>query len=207
MTLKARYAVIGTNVHRALEVLRETLAAILAVEAGLVDVELALYLGEELVIGHLRVLLGSDDTRDVAAHFATSDGVAPSGVYAVAALDAIEEDGRAELSRQGCDGGAHIHRLAAIGAVALGSDGDIAALLHHLHTVEDGADVGGLLLDRNGLNEISYQRRDPAVRENVLGRHVIDRLAEGHSHEELVKGRLMIVENEIWSLDVGFELV
>ena len=78
------------------------------------------------------------------------------------------------------------------GPVALGGQADAAAFPGDPDAVFHRLDVGGLLLDGDGSHQPAEQIRYPAQGENILGGQIVNRLTEGHAHEELVEAGLVV---------------
>ena len=203
---KGRKTAIGADVDGPFQIFRALAVQEFMIRIGFVDVKTFLNHGEKLVSGHLFVFLGFDDLGNVTAHGAFADDVAPTGMHAVSAFNAVERDGKPQLFGEKGDRGKHKFGLSAVRAVALGRERDRAALLGYAQTIFDGADIGRLLFDRNGRNEIADQGGYPALGENIFRCQIIDRTVEGRADEELVKGSLMIEKHQILSAVLLLEL-
>ena len=196
VTLKNRKSTVGTGVKGTFDILCAVFMYEGSVCHSLVLIQSVAYNCEELVVGHILVFLGFDNSGYEAAHLTLSCNVTPSGLYTVATLDAIEHNGESKLSCKGSNGGAHIYGLTAVGTVSLGGNCDRAAFLGNANTVENRLDVGGLFFDRDWLNQEFDQRGHKSVREQILAGKIIHGLLECKTYKELVKGSLMIIKNK-----------
>ena len=85
---------------------------------------------------------------------------------------------------------------ARIGAVSLGCHRNGAALTRNAQAVHHRRHVGGLLFDGNGSDQPLERPRQKAKGENVLGAHKVDGHFKGRRHEKLIKGGLMVHEDQ-----------
>lgn len=197
MTLKLRQPAPGADVHRPLQIFRAPFGPELAVRNSLVHCEAGLYLLQQLLLAQFGKLLRLYHPGDIGPHFPPPDHIAPARVDAVAALYPEKRHGQLQYLRKRGYCRVHVARPAAVTAVPLRRYGYRPALLRHLDAVEHRRYIRGLLLYRYRRDQPAQQRGYPAVRKQVLTRHIVHRTLEGHAHKKLVKGRLVVHEYQI----------